>query len=820
MALELMVGIIGPGDVTQHAMQHISSIANSVKSVGIYNHGGSFLEQLKTHREIIFNNLPKERKPSVEVKGYPQSDFDRFMNESDVIILNAGAYTPSIFINEEMELAEQFKSLEGILHREARKDYQREVKMKKEKDLSPYRSEEQHIADFITAYHVLKELGSLQEEGYFPKPFRTTYMLPRTLPLVVEYAAKMKKWFDKTGISPATKLLLVNSNSSENCLDAVLSIIPEWRDSAVSLAIDKDRLVMLCNTEPLISIPSNALLDLGVVGDHDAYILPNFGNIKLELFANLDERRIKAFESSFNENKVKLYGKLKDELINFYRQRREKQNLLDQAGKGEIKILRNIFTGEKIISGCFTELGEKYGLSPGEGLCFVDEHTIRWDGEKFEVRKEPQQLDELTTEQFEVCKRAHVELHQRFIKSDFIPLFRFPSGSSFRIDHNQMVCLFRGDSPSEIINKYRQSKPRTEILVPVISEKERAVKLVALDASTSKEEMVRRELVFPGRDLADYIRFVDVATIKGERKIICGFTNDYLVIDPQKLRIAASRGHKLRLPKAREDVKGRRFNYMINSVAVGEERVFLTHSLYGLVAVNPETGQEKQFYNPEKKEGPVRGVKINSLDGNLYFIVGEKIKVYDQAGEFLGEFRSNYSDLECLVFSGENIYASMDAPSWHRSTAVLWGVQDGKYQDLKPLKFGGEIPKGDIVLAEGFERKKKSHLLLANRDVPRIYQIEKKDGLPNQLKPDGSFGVMEKSFSTSLGRLAFQAKIAGLAVDVHAYVSYGMGGRQRPHHLYEVDLDEKKIFQLYDFIKQSEYVLPTLAVLHTEGPEK
>ncbi len=798
---KLRIGIIGPGDVTERVMQGFSELKDNVESISFYDHGGSFKEQYKSHVETLFRAVPGY-KVIMDVQAYPH--FSTFMNQSDVIILNVGADTPLPFLNG-TELVSHFADLESMLEREGHKSYREyeEKRKKKKKPISMVQAD--YLGDFITAYQILKEVNMMRTAGDFDQPLRMNVALPATLPIVMRYAYKMREFFDKNKeVSASSKLLIVNSNCSENNLNAILSVVPELRGSSVSLAIERKRLMTLLNTDKDIPLPSSCLIYTGVVGDHDSYPLPNFTKVSLQLLATEDQRRIDEFATWLKDNYNTLYNRMKGELRNFYIDRKGKQDLLDHAGEGVLDLLRSIFDEKmNVTSGYYTELGLDYDLPAGQGLCFVDDHTISWTEQGFRVIPQRQKLDEVTRNLFQECKRAHVKLHQRFVDNPLIPVFGFP-GSAHRTPTL---------SSPQIVAGYNTGKRRhTEVLVPVWSTEDKKQKLIALDVSS----LERRVVPFEGRTKDDKIRCVTMITLDGKDFIACGFTKDYTLIEPETFTIIKS--YPLTVPLARTSVDGTVKQYRINSLVSAGKEVFLTHDLYGLVATNINTGEQKVFYSPKPNDGPVRGVKLNPQDHNLYFIVGRSIFVYSPLQEkLIGKFTSSHQDsLESIVFDNQNIYVSTKRNI--KKNAYILAASIGKYKEGLERLDGDEKIKENIIFMDGFYQnllrdgvpERIFHLLCSHGGTAAIHKINE--------KAKGKVASWEKVksyHSSERGKIpGNKGGVGGLVTGVHAYVTYGNRDPSREQGIYEIDLRTFKQELLFDCQKVGEYVGPTITLLN------
>ena len=54
---KLKLGIIGPGFITVHLMQHLNEIINGLESIILYDHGGDFSKRFIEHRQTVFNTV-------------------------------------------------------------------------------------------------------------------------------------------------------------------------------------------------------------------------------------------------------------------------------------------------------------------------------------------------------------------------------------------------------------------------------------------------------------------------------------------------------------------------------------------------------------------------------------------------------------------------------------------------------------------------------------------------------------------------------------------------------------------------------------------
>ncbi len=780
---KLRIGIIGPGHVTEHALQNIGDIANNLESIAFYNHGSaSFEKNYEGHQRTLFKSLPEKMKKEVDVQAH--EDFNNFMDNSEVLILNVGRATPALFL-QNGKISPQFKELEAIVVREAQKQGPKNK-------LSD--------ADFITAYHILKEFKTVQDQGYFDDPFRTLIRLPANLPAAVQYAYTMRKYFDQRKVDPRNKFLIVNANSSENNLDAILSVIPEWKDSAVSLAVDQDRLITLFNTGKDVPKLPSAVVTLGVVGDHDSYIIPVFRNLHLHLQQMEDPRRIETFKQEIKNYYLQHYQNLQQQTRRYFVENKEVENLTTDAGRGVIAILSTIMEGNSLTSGYFrdlsaTRVGEKYGLKPGEGLCFVDEYKIERELGQFQIVPQPQELDDLAREEFQRCQEAHIKLHQRFIQNPLIPVHTFP-GTADR--HPISTAQSR-------VDLYGSMKRRhTEILVPILSVqgKEPRQKLVALDLSS----LERREITFEGRKKNDFLRCVEIITVDKKEYIACGFAQDYVLLNPHPFGIAG--GHQL-LSKPREAPEENK-TYRINSLAAIGERILLSHALQGLISVDSRTGEEKVLYTPKKSDGAIRKATINPYEGNIYVLVGKTIKVFSPAGELQKTFVSpDSTDLESMVFDSEHLYVSSDRN--RRGNSYIYQARINEPQKKPELSRLSSNFRGDIVELRIFSQEGNTHLLYSNGGQIWLAQVEKDaQGNPTGLHSPQKFHPHKMRITGNKGG------VGGLAAGVHGYVSYGFMDPRQQQALYELDLRTREHPLLYDFSGKKEYILPTITLLHTE----
>ena len=513
-----------------------------------------------------------------------------------------------------------------------------------------------------------------------------------------------------------------------------------------------------------------------------------------------DERRIKEFRGQIQEYYVQHYRTLQQQTRQYFLDNKEVENLTAHAGRGVIAILKGIIERGSLTSGYFrelasTELGRKYNLQQGEGLCFVDEYTVERSEGRFKIIPRMQELDALAREEFLKCQEAHITLHQRFIQNPLIPVQAFPGTA----EHHAPATA------KSVVEMYGTMKRRhTEIVVPVIFKQGNEIKqkLVALDLSS----LECREVAFEGRKITDPLRCVEVIALDHKKYIACGFTNDYVLLDPYPFRVAG--GHELSSESREAPLEKR--TYRINSLVATGEKIIPSHSLYGLISIDSQTQEEQVWYAPQKGDGAVRNATVNPYDGNIYVIVGKSIKVFSPAGEPRKTFISPYSsDLESMVFDPENIYASSDRNRKGNSYILQARTDDAKKQaELAPLSSN---IKGDLLEMKSFSREGNTHLLYANGGQIWLAQIKRNaPGNPTSLASPEKFHPHQRNITGNKGG------VGGLAVGVHGYVSYGLADPRQPQALYEIDLRTKQHHLLYDFSQRKEYILPTIALLHTE----
>ena len=220
----LNLGIIGAGGLTVEVMNGIRDLSLKFDNILFYSHRYDPM-RVKLHRERFIENSP-EYKDNLD---FIETDkFFDFMDKSDVIIMNAGRTTPKELLNG-VQPVDHLDDLESILEHEVRKNCSGPANFDKK------------FKSYIQTYNIIKEVKSLKDAGIIREPLRTSWLLPGTLPIVMEYAQLMKEYFEQSPSHPKNKFLIMNSNSSENNLNGVLSIIPEFKESAVSLAIDRNR---------------------------------------------------------------------------------------------------------------------------------------------------------------------------------------------------------------------------------------------------------------------------------------------------------------------------------------------------------------------------------------------------------------------------------------------------------------------------------------------------------------------------------------------------------------------------------------------------
>ncbi len=807
MTLKLSIGIIGPGTITERALQMMDPLRNHLEKIVFLDTGASFSEKYPAHERTCFSKFspPLECQVIPPTPSNPQDQFNSFMNKSDVIILNAGAYTPQLFLTpDRKKIADNLPDLEGILLREGTKIYSNpEFKSKRN-----YPSEEKYLADFVTAYQILKELKQIQEEQHlFPKPTRMTLMLPMTLPLVVEYAYKMRRYFEGSEVNPKSKFLIVNSNSSENCLDAVLSIVPELYQNAVSLAIDRDRLRTLINLDPSLGKPFFSILEnCWILGDHDSYILPYLLDLKLTGGKNPD--RIKAFKKKLESQYPQLLKKIQQELIDYGPKWKGKEDLEGHAGQGIFKILSSIFDKNAVNSGYFTQkidpnLAQQFQLKQGEGLCFVNRHRVKWDGVKFKVMPDDLNVDQEghIRERYKECQRAHLMFHQALIKNQLIPVNRFPFATipSLSVKDNSRhfsLPTTEEDLSSRVKKYHRLPRLHTEVLVPSYIVSSNESKLTAVDLSTGET----REHVFKDRAKEDsYIRYVGVLDVGGKQQVICTFRKDYVLLEPRDLREVVK--HEITSPLVRdlpEINQKNKNNYRINSAVVLGEEIVLSHQRYGIVFVNTRTGKERaldlRYISPKES---LRGVTVNPADGNIYFLVNNRVHVHSSQGNVQGVYRGEVNaPLESLLFSGDHLLASTDRERVPGHGFILAGKLGDYNGGLKKV----ESLKGDIFFLRGVERKGQVFLEAGYDNSIATYQVE------NQ---NGTLRLKKVKFHPLDG----QEKISGMVQDIHTYVTVGMKGTAE-QKLYELDqLNERKECLLDCGSQGREKIMPTLALL-------
>ncbi len=791
---KLRVGIIGPGKVTQHMLQHIEPIADSLESIALYNRGSALFEKKYKAHERTLSKILGNRKKKINLEKH--NDFNSFMMNSNVIIYNVGESTPPLFL-QDGKISPQFEELEGILGLEAQK-----------KDQLP-------VPGFIAAYYILKEFKAVQEQGYFDDPFRTLIRLPANLPITVQYAHKMKGYFgQKNAKPPQSKFLIVNANSSENNLDAILGVIPGWKDSAVSLAIDQERLNALFNTDENAPKLGGGVITLGIVGDHDSYIIPVLKNLKVDLSQPEDQRRIEAFKREIQKFYQEKYSALQKETRRYFIENKEVENLTADAGRGVISILQAIIGGNSLTSGYFRDLsvtpvGEKYGLQRGEGLCLVDEYRIEREEGRFEIVPQPQELDEKAREGFLKCQEAHIKLHQRFVQNPLIPVHTFPGTADQQ----------PASTAQSVVELYRTMKRRhTEILVPVICQEgtELKQKLIALDLSSLEKQkpiasnlslLERREVIFEGRNMNDLLRCVKVINLDGKERIAAGFSNDYVLIDP--LTFSVTGGQRISYTPPREAPREEK-TYRINSIVGKDGKAILSHTLFGVIACDSGTKEEKRLYDPKKADGAIRSAVVNPYDENLYAIVGNAIKCFSsEKGTILRTFASpNSPELEKVVFDGEHLYVSSDRNNRGNSYIYHAATKDDKKEvKLERLSFP---VNGDILEMNIFSREGNTYLLYSNGGRAWLAQVERDaQGNPASLDHPQSFHPHRRMITGNRGG------VGGLAVGVHGYVSYGLGDPHQPQTLHEIDLRKRECCLLYNFTEKGEYILPTIALLNT-----
>ncbi len=785
---KVRLGIIGPGRVTENAMKQIGKIAPSVEGINFYGHNQTSREKVKTHAETICQKAPDFY---YNCSILQTEDFDLFMSSSDVLIFNVGLKTPARLIKGDLmngeipEPAKNFEQLESVVEAEARKTYANFS--------GSQAQQEELVADFITAYQVIKEINAIKKEGYFERPLRMYAFLPAILPVVARYAQKMKEYFKRSGEPCNSKLLIVNANSSENNLNAFLSVLPEMRTSSVSLAVDRERLTTICQTDSSLLKNNLALrlVDIGIAGDHDCYMVPVLEKAKIQWLG--DQKDSRHFMAWLKQNFSTVYDNMRKEIEDYYIKRVGNQDMLAHAGDGLIDLIKSIFDGSKCTSGYFTELGSKpigkrHGLKEGEGLCFVDEHRISWDGSAFKVIPERQELGDYSKELMSKCVEAHLRLHERLVGNPFIPVYGFP-GSEAKCGQMQ--------SPVQLISEHRAGKRKHLVAFVPVLYKNSEQKLIALDLGSG--ERVGEYSLGVLNSKEGIVRSVQAVEYCGELAIACGFGRRYLLLEPKSLTPILDRRIKLKHPMNPE---GDDCPVGIRSIAAVYDRIFLAHYSQGLI-YSDGNQEEVLFWD---KRAPLRQVKFNPFDEYVYAPNCSQVHIWDSEGKKRGElFTGTARGLRRIAFDRQYVYASQGMNiqgdfSYYFSPQGDYGI----YMDpvFTPIK-------GFYLAEDYFEKGGKTYLAVQDGNSIGVFPIKK--------EPNGkAVGVEEP-------KIIYQANqktcITGMktANDKCLYFTLSSRGENENskniQQLLEADLDANEVQAVFDFKKYREQVLTGITLV-------
>lgn len=791
---KLKLGIIGPGLVTEHVMQNCKSIADDIESITFYNHRESIQRKFNGHKRTFKSNCGNSA--FLNIDWAKEDNFDRFMELSDVIIINLGINTPEIFLDGKQALSTDFNDLEGHLRREAQKAYQDFGKTK-------FASEEEFKSFFFSTYYTLKVVQTVSQESfeldgekrhYFEDAFRLFTRFPSNSPFVLEYGHKFQDYFNrKEKEHNPQKFLIMDSNTAEDCLNLFLGVCPSMIEHSVSLAqLDIPRAETILNEilETEYNKPRGLLVRVKLLGDHDTYTIPNFTKLEVDPQKNVDPLRVKELKEIF-ENKEKcraIFERTRKGAASYYNKYGTVEDLANHAGLGIVSTLEALLKGKICSNGYFKPLGETYGLQEREGLCFIDEYKVSLDGE-FQLIPEPQEVKyPATNTLLEICKRAHVALYHQLKNHPFLGVERFPQRGETKSAPQKVIDV------SEIY--LRERKLRTEVLVPsyIISSGE--AKLTAVDLSTGGT----REHVFSGRAKEDsFIRYVGILQLEGKQQVICTFRKDYVSLDPDTLKEIVQ--HKISSPMVRslpERNQKSEASYRINSAAVLGEEIVLSHQLYGVVFVNMRTGAERTldlgYISPTES---LRGVTVNPIDNDIYFLVNNRVHVHSPQGKVLGVYRGEVdAPLGSLLFLEKNLFVSTD-----RKKVPGYGfILAGKIGD-----YGGGLKivdkfKGDVMFLQGKLTPREQILEAAYDNNLISYRFQEGDLI---------------NFKTGkVHQLKGKSRFYGMTQHIHTYLTASNkdDGEQK---LYELDQYQGKIELLMDFGLQKEDLLMTLAILET-----
>ncbi len=747
---QLRLGIIGPGDLTDHMIQSLRlypTCVNKVDSITFFDHcSANFSRTYNGQVDQMFkflNPTPKHSKTD---------NFFEFMDQSDVVIYNVGGFTPErIFRRKTMQVVNNFPELEGILESEAQKI-----------DVDP--------THLITGYHVLKELTKLSVEEFPKDAWRIKLLFPMILSKTKAYAERMRDYFTDKRVNPREKLLIVTANSSENNLDAFLSYIPEWQETAVSLAIDRNRLIALFNRRYQNELGELILSRVTMRGDHDGRIIPSYKLTEFRINNEEEKRRVQRFRDwlSSSDGLKTIHEELDCEVHNYAKDRMDTIDIGAHAGEGVVDIIRSVLEdGFVASSGYFHELGEKYGLKKGEGLTFVGDHKIEWNGKTFKVIPQPQKLDSIAEELFEQCKREHINLHQRLVSNPHIPVPGFPG--------TKEAGSFHGSSAVEIIDTYnREKRLHTELVVPMYDPQLKHDAIVAIDLNN----LSRRELEFGQYS----IRTVKVLEIDGEQKLACGFATDCVIVDPKTFRIEEN--YHFDIPKN----PGR---HQINSIAANENHIYISHGLGGVVAIDLSNKKQKIIADGSVDK-IVTGITINQ--GKLYYAQGKDIVEIDRDGNEK-RYTNHLGFLTEPVFDNERgfFYTTVGKKIDSLDTAVWQGVIGHPKRDLRKLDFPSIKFRGGMINLLGYGENEEFHLIFSHKN--EVYELVVNDKCQVQ------------------NRFITDSKVEGLAHQVHTYATDKP--REVGNKIYEYDHSSKLVRELS--FNDSRYKLaPTLVILNTQ----
>lgn len=757
---QLRLGIIGPGNLTDHMIQKLTDISHKIKSIAFYNHGSDrFLNSYNGHVLQMGHQL----KPTPEHQRH--LNFTTFMDNSEVVIYNVGGFTSERLLDRKsMQTTGYFSELEGMLESEASKIGSKQ-------------------APFITSYHVLKELEQLQKSGeYSESAVRLKLLFPMIVSKTRYYAEMMRDYFTTKKVHPSEKLLIVTANSSENNLDVILSYIPEWQEAAVSLAIEKKRLMGLLNQKFSEKLGALSLENITLVGDHDAHIIPSYRKLEALPQSEEEQRRVAEFQAWLKKPEVlqAIHADFDSVLRSYAFDNDKKMDIAVHAGEGVVDILKSIFEKDLVASsGYFQELGERYGLEKGQGLSFVGDHKIKWDGKNFQIIPQPQKLDSIAEELFEKCKREHINLHQGLVANPHIPVPGFPGTKA---------GSFQGSSAVEIIDTYnREPRLHTELVVPLFSVKDKSKletyrsKIVLVDLSSLDEKIIE----------FDDFRLGAMQQVKLDNKdyLACGFMDKVVLVDPENQKIVA----KFQLPPASQPnlVKHR-----INSITSYDNILFTSHSLDGVYSIDTRSGESIRVvpggnYNSHKKIAVNQTKSVVVNQELVYYLQGNTLQVMDVTGKDNRTYANDHhATLEAMTFDGNDIYVVTNKFGKHGQARLLRGRIG---QPEKGLEIIHEEVKACFLRMAG--RRLDDRFCLAVPSYNNLYCISIGNG-PVELRP-------------------IQTETSIMAVEQHVHTYALLKHEQgKGNKVYEFDAhtDEKQV--IFNAGGQG-VVLQRLAILNT-----